>query len=254
VEAEGLPYWSVVTADLPQKGGSIKDLSLVPKNPRVIRYVTFAIVPRSTKLPEKAVGTLNLPANALLGTWAPGYNGVAYPTSMSRKYAPNSKLVAMVHYRPTGKPEDASFKVEIYNSFVAPTNEPIWITLEKKDIEIPAGKSIVTELTYPVTKDIKVISLLPEGRFYAARIQLQYTPKTGTTKTLFDNMRWDPYWVGNYMFDKPISLAKGGTLTAKFFYDNDEFCRINEGKKPKPVKAGPLASDEVCRMHILLAP
>jgi hypothetical protein len=249
---EGVPYWSVLSQDLPAKGGRFDSFWLKADNPRVIRNVTLAIVPKGMKVPSETVGSMDLPAKYLVGTWAIGYPTWALPIGISRSYPPNSKLVVQVHYRPTGKPENAGFQVSMMSSGQVVTKEPSWITLEKKDLEIPAGKSIVTELTYTLTKDMKVLSLLPEARFYAARIELLYTPKDGKSKTLYDNMRWDPYWIGNYTFTKPVTLPKGGTLTARFHFDNDEFCRINEGKKPKPVKTGPTASDEICRFHLLV--
>jgi hypothetical protein len=251
---EGVPYWSVFSQDLPATGGSFDSFSLGADNPRVVRNATIAIVPKGMKVPSETIGSMDLPAKYLVGTWAIGYPTWTLPKGTYRSYPPNSKLVVQVHYRPTGKPENAGFYVSMKRPSQAVNKEPNWITMEKKDLEIPAGKSIVTVLTYPLTKDMKVLSILPEARFYAARIELQYTPKDGKPKTLFNNMRWDPYWIGNYMFSKPVSLPKGGILTARFYFDNDEFCRINEGKKPKPVKTGPTASDEICRFHLLVEP
>ena len=126
--------------------------------------------------------------------------------------------------------------------------------MEDKGVFIPSGKSRVVELTRPLDQDVTIISILPEARFYAGQIQLFYTSKEGKEQTILDAVRWDPYWGGNYMFPKPVVLAKGGTLTARFHYNNDKYCRINEGKKLKDIHAGPTASDEVCRMHLLVGP
>lgn len=254
VHAESVPYWSVFTVDLPSKGGRIELLKVIPSNPRVLRNATIAIVPKSRQLPSQTFGSMDLPAESLIGTWAPGYRGLGLPKGMSRTYDPDSKLVVQVHYRPTGKAEDGSFRVEVFNTKTGPTTQPSWITIEKSDVLVPAGKSETIELKWPVKKDLLILSVLPEARFYASRVELTYTSREGKTSTVYNNMRWDPYWIGNFMFMKPVSLAKGGTLAAKFYYNNDEFCQINDGKKPKAVHAGPSASDEVCRMHLLVGP
>ena len=251
VKAEGLPFWAVTSIDLPSKGGQFTGFRLKSESSRVIRSATLAIVPKTTKLPSETAGSMDLPSRSLVGVWAPGYNSWKMPKGIVRKYEPNSKLVVQVQYRPTGKSEKAGFSIELQNQSVAKGRDSSWLTMERKEFFVPAGKSEVIELTKPLTKDLTLISILPEARFYAGQINLIYTSKNGVSKTLFETLRWDPNWIGNYMFPQPVFLAKGGTLTARFYYNNDEFCQINEGKKPKPVKAGSGAGDEVCRMHLL---
>ena len=254
VKPEGLPYWSVMSKALNPKGGAFDSFSVEPANPRVIRYVTVAIVPKEMKVPTETTASMDLPAKYLVGVWAPGYSTWKLPAGMSYKYGPNSKLVVQAHYRPTGKYESAAFRVSVSTRKEAKAKSPIWMTLEDKDVFIPSGKSKVVELAKSIDRDISLISILPEARFYAGQIQLLYTNKEGKEQTVLNAVRWDPYWGGNYMFPKPVTLAKGGTLTARFHYNNDKYCRINEGKKLKDIHAGPTASDEVCRIHLLVGP
>ena len=254
VKAEGLPYWSVLSMELNPKGGSFESFSIDPSNPRVIRYATLAIVPKDMKLPTTTNGSMDLDAKYLVGVWAPGYWSWNLPKGLSYQYGPNSKLVVQAHYRPAGKPENAAFRVSLSQSKRPTTKSPVWISMQDKDVFIPSGKSRVIEISRPVDRDLSLISILPEARFYAGQIQLFYTSKEGKTMTVFDVVRWDPYWGGNYMFPKPVVLEKGGTLKALFHYNNDRYCRINEGKNLKDIHAGPTASDEVCRMHLLVGP
>ncbi len=254
VKPEGLPYWSVMSKNLNPKGGEFDSFWLEPANRRVIRYATVAIVPRELKVPTEITASMDLPAKYLVGVWAPGYSTWKLPKGVSYQYGPNSKLIVQAHYRPTGKSESAAFRVSISTRKQAKTKVPNWITLEDKDVFIPSGKSKVVELTKSIDRDMSLISILPEARFYAGQIQLLYTSKEGKEQTVLNAVRWDPYWGGNYLFSKPVILAKGGTLTARFHYNNDKYCRINEGKKLKDIHAGPTASDEVCRMHLLVGP
>ena len=254
VRAEGIPYWNVASINLPTKGGQFDSFDLVPANPRVIRYATVAIVPKDMKLPAETIGSMDLPAKYLVGVWAPGYSRWNLPAGMSLSYGPNSKLVVQTHYRPTGKQENAAFLISFSTPKQSKSRTTSWISMEDKGVFIPSGKSRVVELTRPLDQDVTIISILPEARFYAGQIQLFYTSKDGKEQTILDAVRWDPYWGGNYMFPKPVVLAKGGTLTARFHYNNDKYCRINEGKKLKDIHAGPTASDEVCRMHLLVGP
>lgn len=254
VKPEGLPYWSVSSVDMPAKGGHFEGFTLIPDNPRVVRSATLAIVPKSMTVPTETNGSMDLPSQYLVGVWAPGYNEWNLRGSLWRKYPPYSKLVVQVQYRPSGRTEKGGIEVDLLDSTLKKGIEPTWATMENKEFVIPAGKSDSIEINSAITKNQTLISIVPEARYYASRVELTYTSKIGKPKTLFNTMRWDPNWVGNYMFTEPVLLAKGGTLTAKFFYNNDEYCQVNEGKKPKPVKAGPGVSDEICRMHLLFEP
>ena len=251
VKPEGLPYWSVSSVDLPAKGGHFEGFTVIPDNTRVVRSATLAIVPKSMVVPAETNGSMDLPSQYLVGVWAPGYFEWNLKGTLWRKYPADSKLVVQVQYRPTGKAERAGIVVDLLNSTLKKGTEPTWMTMENKEFVIPAGKSNTVEIKSTIMADRTLISIVPEARYYASRVELIYTPKAGEPKTLFKTMRWDPNWVGNYMFAQPVVLAKGGTLTAKFFYNNDEYCQINEGKKPKPVKDGAGVSDEICRMHLL---
>jgi hypothetical protein len=254
VKREGIPYWKVSTIPLPSKGGEFNSFILLPSSPIAFRSALIAIVPKSMKVPTETYGSLDLPAQYLVGVWAPGYRQWYLPPGLTHKFPANSKLVVQMHLRPTGKVESANFKFDFYKLGNMGKKQPQWISAEKKSFVIQAGKSVVYELNIPVKRNLSLLTILPEARFYAGRVQLIYSRPGAEDKTVFDCMRWDPYWQGNYSPEAPIKLAAGGTLIAKFYYNNDENCRMNEGRKIVDVKEGPTASDEVCRMHLLVEP
>lgn len=254
LKSEGIPYWKVYTLPLPIKGGEFNSFDLVPSSPLASRYALVAIVPKAMKVPTETFGSLDLPAQYLVGVWAPGYQKWSLPPDLTRKIPANSKLVVQMHQRPTGKAESSNFKFNFYKIGNLGKKQPQWITAEKKGFVIGARKSEVYELKIPVKRNLSILSILPEARFYAGRVELVYSRPNSKDKTVFDCMRWDPYWLGNYSPYEPIKLAAGGTLTAKFYYNNDENCRMNDGRKIVDIKEGPTASDEVCRMHLLVEP
>lgn len=254
LRTEGPPYWLVQTIELPRQGGEFNGFQILPSTPRASASALVAIVPKSMKMPRETAGSLDLSAKYLVGAWAPGYRPWALPAGMTYKYPPNSKLVVQTLHKPTGKPENLEFQVELIGTQLKKSSSPRWISVEKKPLVIPAGKSPSFDLDVPIEKDIDLISILPEARFYAGKVELLYRDVAGNQKTVFENIRWDPFWVGNNMFEKPLRLAKGGRLTARFYYNNDDKCRMNEGKVIHDIKNGPTASDELCRLHLLVGP
>lgn len=252
VKAEAAPYWSVITKSLPSTGGAFQGFKIVPNSPLSIRSAIVAIVPRAMKVPKETFGSLNLPSKYLVGVWAPGYKDWNLPDNLSRTFGKDSKLVVQVQYRPTGKPESSGFKVEFFKRGLKSSVAPTWLTLENPSLVIPAGKSIGAELSYRFPKANQILSILPEARFYAGRVTVKLRRANGEEKILLENLRWDPYWIGNYMPNPSVSVQPGDEIRATYYYNNDDKCRANEGKPIRDIKMGPGATDEVCRLHLML--
>lgn len=253
VKAEAVPYWRVYSVPL-TGSGSFDGFDVIPDNPQVIRNATVAVVPKGYSIPKETVASMDLPGKYLVGSWSPGYRRWQLPTGLTRKFEAGSRLVVQVHFRPTGKPERASFAVRTYRQNRTATRQPSWITLQKKPLFIDANTAPVFELKYRVQSDMNLLTLLPEARFYAGKIELNYEVPGEVSRKVFEITRWDPYWIGNFSFPSPIQLKKGSTLTAKFYYSNDETCRSNEGRTIVPISDGPTAGDEICRLHLLVGP
>ncbi len=253
VKAEAIPYWRVYSLPLNQKG-SFDGFDLVPDNPHVIRNAMIAIVPKGYVIPKETVVSMDLPGKYLVGSWSPGYRRWQLPNGLTRKFEAGSRLVVQVHYRPTGKPERAGFAVRTYRRNRTATRQPSWVTLQRKPLFIDANTAPVFELKYQVPNDQSLLTILPEARFYAGKVELNYAAPGEAPRKVFECTRWDPYWIGNFSLPNPIALKKGSTLTAKFYYSNDETCRSNEGRTIVPISDGPTAGDEICRLHLLVGP
>jgi hypothetical protein len=158
-----------------------------------------------------------------------------------------------VHYKPTGKPEPAEIRLRFRSG--APTDLAVqWVTKEVKNLLIPADSSPDIQLEYVAPQSMRLANILPEARFFASRVQVVADFPDGASKVVYDNYRWSPFLQGNNQIRKPILLPAGTKLRSIFSYVNDEYCQINENKKPEPVSSGPGPFDEMCRMHLLLIP
>ncbi|MBS1728481.1 MAG: hypothetical protein JST51_17325 [Armatimonadetes bacterium] len=253
LRTEGTPYWMVHTVDLPKNLKDFDGFRIVPDSPRSLHSATLAMVPTDAKLPKETFGSMDLPGHQLIGVWAAGYREWRLPEDQTMKAVPGSKLAIQAHYSPTGRGDSTGFRIEFLRRGGAATGHPAWVDVERSPLLIDANSSPIIELKLDIEKDAKLISILPEARFFAGRVELFYDKPGAPRKTVFESTRWDPYWLGNFMFPTPIKVEKGASLTAQFYYNNDENCRMNEGRPIVPIKGGPGVSDEVCRMHYLFA-
>lgn len=253
VREEGVKYWMAIPISIPNEMTNIAGFEIKPDSPKAVRSVTLAIrSPKQFEAPIETFGSLDLPADQLVGTWAPGYRPLRFPEGIAKTLKPGDQLVAQVLYSPTGKPESGGFELKLIEPDSTTNKAVLNKTLKKDTFQIKAGDSPEFRLETVLEKDQTLISLLPEARFYASQIKLIATPPQGKAFTLFKTLYWDPYWIGNYQFQTPISLKRGTKLTAIFNYANDDKCAMNENRPPQLVTSGNKIDQELCRMHLFL--
>ncbi len=251
---DGPRYWQVFEIPLPDHPVTINAFDIVPQASKAVRSaIVYVVGPdEDLSIPKETAGSLDLPPNNLLGAWAPGYNSWQLPAGSRRSLPANGKLLVQLQIQPTGKNESADFKISLQNTSQH-SIQPRWIRLEKTQFSIPANASPTFELTTTLDQDATFLGALPEARFFASQISLTATLPDQKQLTLFATQQWDPYWIGNYQLQKPISLPQGTVLTARISYSNDDRCAMNENKNPETVTCGPRIEQEICRMNILLA-
>lgn len=237
IPAEGVPMWRKFT--LPASiVGSVVEFSVVPRSPKVLRHVVLRA---------------GSPDGQVVGVWSPGYRVWRAPLGSSLKIGPGTRLFAKALYQPSGRAEEAGFDLLVRS---ADANAiPIQtLRLVHPPFVIDAGTSRTLTLDHRFDTDAQIAAFLPDARFYCSRITIELRLPDDTVKTVFETLRWNPYWVGNYQLDRPIAVPSGSRLTARFEYSNDENCPMNEGRKPTDVKSGDTLDDEACRLDLQLLP
>ena len=251
---EGNPVWKAVLIDPGNKETiRIRGFDVRPSAVQATRHILLAVASDKVTEPQwETQMTLDDYSDRLIGSWAPGYRPWMLPKGTSMTLRPGEKLIAQVLFQPSGKPEDPKLEIALYLSEDKMDKEPYWITLEKKQFRIaPYDESVLSEST-KLDRAVNVISVVPEARFFANAMTTSAKLPNGEVKKLFHTIRWTPYWIGNYMFSKPVELDAGTVITTDVFYGNEEHSPLNEGNRPKTVRSGPGLYDEVCRTHILV--
>ncbi|MCB0824551.1 MAG: hypothetical protein KDC26_00015 [Armatimonadetes bacterium] len=255
VKDDGPRYWKVIKYQLPNEPIRLSELRLTPSAKKAFRSATIAYFDKSDarvdQLPKEPASVLPIPGELILGSWAPGYKDIKFRNEATPVLSPGGTLVVLAQFQPSGKPESADLKVDYKNLFLAKGRYGLKnLTLSKDHFEIPAGEAPIFDLETIMPEDGTLVSLIPEARFYCAKITVSAITPDNKEILLFDTQRWDPYWIGNYQFGKEIKLPKGTRILAKFQYNNDDKCAMNEGRTPEPIFSGLGIEKEVCRLHI----
>lgn len=255
VPADKSPYWQLHTIKLPyETGRRLRAVDLRPMSPKALRSATFGLASLRGVLNDGAFlpGSFDFMAETVFGAWAAGFRPWSAPKGTGIDVDPRfDSLAILTHYRPTGKIEDGGFELALYFDREAKEPNVEVKTIGVDEFVIEADKSLALESSLDLSADKRLITVIPEARFFASRYQIEATLPNGERKTIFETLRWNPYWSGNYGFSDPPTLPKGTRIVARVTYDNDERCTANEGKKPQRVVSGPKLTDEVFRVHLV---
>jgi len=255
VRAEGPTYWQTHTFPITEPI-NLSGLTVLPNRPGVLRSAQFAILAPGFKPPAQNTEPsifLDIPGLTQLGSWAPGFPDWQLPSHTTKTISKGSHLIVITKVQPSGKPEDGDFKLGLLTAKSPAPNELEVITFSKPDFIIKANESPTFTLGKKLTQSAELIGLIPQARYYAGQIEAELQIDNSNVQSLLKVPKWDPLWIGSYLYPKPITLPAGADLQFKFTYFNDEKCLMNENKSPEDVSSGPNLTDEVCRMHILIS-
>jgi hypothetical protein len=165
---------------------------------------------------------------------------------------PGEKLVAQVLYQTLGRKTAPQIDIGLYLSESAQDREAYWITREKTDFELRPFTETTFTTTVELDKDVELLAIVPEARFFAYVMEVLAVPAQGDPKTLLSTVRWTPYWNGSFTFKSPVQLQSGTKIVSNTVYENEPHSAVNEGIRPRLVHSGPGLDQEVCRTHYLV--
>lgn len=258
VRVEGVPYWMgflIPTESL--SGKAIRGFDVSPRSPMPLRNAVLAIVPKTVakKLRNGAeVAGGEVDGRHLVGAWTPGGKRFQLPSGLGFAIRPGDMLYIRVHLAPVGRPLSGDFTLNLDLAPTKDTQQPTWLSLGRQEFVIAANEAPVLSEKTRLATSVRVLSVLPEARYYASKVVIRFKQDGAKAKSLFETLRWNPQWIANFQFDRPLLLPSGGTLEASISYNNDERCVMNEGRPPQPVYSGLGRTNELFWAHILIAP
>ena len=166
-----------------------------------------------------------------------------------------SRLVAQVHYHPTGKVERERWSVGFYFTDKAPVRRVVDVGLASRVIDIPAGEAnyvVKQQFTSPIAVD--AIGVIPHAHLLCREMRAWATLPNGKKQWLLNIRNWDFNWQDQFRYAKPIRLPAETKIEMEFIYDNSAGNPRNPNSPPKRVLAGPGIADEMAGVHIQSIP
>lgn len=195
-----------------------------------------------------------------LGGWAVGGEPVPLPPELAYRFPTNGDLVLQTHFHPSGKVEHETSSVGVYFASKPPARKFTTLQLPPlfgrlSGMEIPAGTNRYTvrdSFTTPI--DLEAISVTPHAHYLGKTFLLTATLPDARQQTLLKISDWDFNWQEDCAYKNRIRLPKGTRLDATITYDNSAENPRNPTHPPKPVKWGPMSTDEMAAMTLTVIP
>jgi hypothetical protein len=194
-------------------------------------------------------------ADEFLYGWVPGNEGIYFPSGTGKRLPKGSDLILNIHYSPSSKEQTDVSGVNLYFSKAPVTREVKTLTLRESDITnqpffIPAETKTTFYISYPVEKDISLISILPHMHFLGESFKALAATPDGEAIPLIKIDDWDFNWQSTYTFKSLLKIPAGSVILVQAAYDNTSGNPGNPNKPAKDVGYGWNTTDEMCNLII----
>ncbi len=187
--------------------------------------------------------------------WTPGRGAILSPDGLPWRIGRGSDLVVELHLVPGKMPALVQPTVALFFTDVAPTATPVFVKMESKAIDIPAGAAdyaVVDSYVLPV--DVQLLSIYPHAHFRGKEMTVTAARPGGAVQSLLSVTRWNFRWQQDYRYSTPVALPRGTTITMRYTFDNSAANPANPQIPPQPVYYGPRSVDEMASLGLQLLP
>jgi mono/diheme cytochrome c family protein len=190
--------------------------------------------------------------------WVPGGLPRPLPNGIGHRVPRFSNLVMQLHARPTDTGAIEDGRIALYFATPPPAKRVNAILLPPSfgilsGLDVPAGGRRVLSDTFTLPVEVEAIGARGHAHRLATDVKLTARLPGGKTQTLLWIDRWDSRWHDTYYFAQSVRLPKGTTIRADITYDNTEANPHALFTPPRRVVWGPLLTDEIGAMSLLVA-
>lgn len=246
IDEEGDPYWVAFRMLTPTEQVTFTGLQVHALAPKSLRRVDIAIVATEVlKNQVKWRSKGRLPdSSRTVATWAPGYASVKLPQGTGIRIEPGEVLIAQGFYQPTGKPEPGGFVLRLEKNSDE-VQKVLGHRIEVRDFEVPVGKTRRIDRVWRISEPIRLVSLHPYARRFAAELDISIESPGKEPVVLFHQNFFNWLWVGSYHLPNGLVISENSQVRVRAIYDNTEHCSANAGRKLEPVRFGDGRFDEM---------
>ncbi len=259
IPAEGPDIYQCFVVPMPDntKQRYIRAVEFRPSNRRVVHHALLftdaSHIPHPPKYP--CFGTIGLLPTLGIGGWSPGNEPIRMPEGAALPLAPQSRLVAQIHYHPDGKAEEDQWSVGFYFTDQAPVRRVVDVGMASRLIDIPAGEAhyvVKAHFTSPIAVD--AVGIIPHAHLLCREMRGWAILPDGSKRWLLNIRDWDFNWQDQLKYAKPIRLPADTRFEMEFVYDNSAANPRNPHSPPQRVVWGPGTDDEMAGLHVQAIP
>ncbi len=181
-----------------------------------------------------------------------GGDGLRWPDGFHTEVAPNSDLVAELHYRPTGRIErlQERFELELVPQDVE--SRPVrWLPVGLFRVAIPAGtRSLLSTPETVVPVDVDLVGLSVRALEICVGVEVVAIDADGVETVLLEIDEWDHHQRETYVLPACRSLARGTRILARFKVDNTASNPANPDSPPVDVRRGRRTGVLLVMLHV----
>jgi hypothetical protein len=194
-------------------------------------------------------------ADEFLYGWVPGNTKIFFPPGTAKKIGKGSDLILNIHYSPSSKPQKDKSLINLYFAKTPVTRKVNTLTLRENDIRnqpfyIDAERMPTFHISYPVNKDISLISVMPHMHFIGKSFLAYAITGEGEKIPLIKIDKWDFNWQSTYQFKKLLKIPAGSQIIVEAKYDNTSENPANPNHPAKDISYGWNSTDEMCNLVI----
>ena len=157
-----------------------------------------------------------------IGAWAAGADPITFPEGTGRMIRKGTKLVANMHYHPSGEDTTDTTRLGLYfmdKEEVSKELVNLWVM--NVDFEIPPGAAnyeVAASYTFP--QDSEIISFTPHMHYRGKKFSYTATYPDGREELLMQTTNYDFNWQTYYELEETLFIPKGTRIDAVATYDN----------------------------------
>ncbi len=167
------------------------------------------------------MGDIGWVPSGVHGKIGPGSGGIHIPKGYYIEIPTESHLIAETHFRPTGKEEQLSSSVRIWETSESDARKllPI-LTMIRRIVLEPEEQHAVEGESIQLEHDVDVVGITPRAGAECESMRLSATMPEGKEVILLDIQKWDPHYGETVFLESPVRLPMGSVITSRWVYNN----------------------------------
>jgi hypothetical protein len=195
-------------------------------------------------------GDMGASYESIIDLWAPGGIPQQLEPGVGWLMPAGSHLVMDIHYAPDGEVRYDRTRVGIHFA-KGKVRQNIYLGVAGKSyFTIPAGEKRY-KLTgeQKIRNDIHIISGWPHMHYLGKEMKVWATLPNGNTIPLIWVPNYDFHWQQVYTLAEPLAIPKDSWIRLEAYYDNSTDNPLNPYDKPRDIRFGQRADDEMCYFY-----